>query len=290
MTISVNFEQGNSTPRIVRITTNSTLAQVTTAGWYLNTSPNQLVPSDQVEIAYAQGTSSAATALFSVAIAAGVVTLSVAESSVILPVTNGDFAVFSGTSGAVADLGYLPTNAAKTRVVMANAATVIGQLPMFTDTNGTIGDSGILASSYQPLIATVTLNTAAMAAAYTTPQTLIANPLSSQMILLLAAQVYTASTGNTAYATGTAPIIQYSSGGTNGAHGTGTIATATGLVAGDITAATSQVRNLLQFATGVQTGLSGLGIYFSNATGNYTAGTGTNVTFTLTYLVLTATV
>lgn len=108
--------------------------------------------------------------------------------------------------------------------------------------------------------------------------------------MILSAQVYTASTGNTPYATGTAPIIQYSSGGTNGAHGAGTIATAAGLVAGDITAATSQVRNLFQFATGAQTGLSGLGIYFSNATGAYTGGTGTNITFTLQYVVLNATV
>lgn len=220
----------------------------------------------------------------------GVVTLSLADSSVILPVVSGDFANFSGTAGAIHDAGYSPSNAAKTKVVMANAATVVGQFPMFTDVNGTIGDSGVLASSFQPLVASVTLNTAAMAEAYATPATLIANPLSSQMILVLSAAVYTASTGNTPYATGTAPIIQYSSGGTNGAHGAGIIATAAGLVAGDITASTSQVRNLLEFATGAQTGLSGLGIYFSNATGAYTGGTGTNITFTLVYLVLTATV
>jgi hypothetical protein len=125
---------------------------------------------------------------------------------------------------------------------------------------------------------------------YDTPLNIVANPLSSQVILVLQASVYTASTGNTAYATGTAPIIQYSTGGTNGAHGLGTIATATGLVAGDITAATSQVRNLFGFATGVQTGLSGKGLYFSNATGDYTAGTGTNITITIVYQLLNATV
>ncbi len=110
------------------------------------------------------------------------------------------------------------------------------------------------------------------------------------MILVLQASVYTASTGHTAYATGTAPIIQYSSGGTNGQHGLGTIATAAGLVAGDITAAVSQVRNLFGIATAANTGLSGLGLYFSNATGDYTAGTGTSVTFTVVYQLLTATV
>ena len=210
--------------------------------------------------------------------------------AVILPTVSGDFAIFSNVDGTLEDLHYSPSNAAKTKVVMADAATVVGQFPMFTDINGTIGDSGVLASSFQPLVASVTFNTAQMVTAYDTPLTIVANPLSSQMILILNSAVYTASTGHTAYATGTAPIIQYSTGGTNGAHGAGTIATASGLVAGDITASTSQVRNLYGIATGAQTGLSGKGIYFSNATGDYTGGTGTNITITVSYLVLTATV
>lgn len=224
--------------------------------------------------------------------AVSVITLNevVNPGDVLLPVVSGHFANFNGTNGQIKDSGYLPSNAALTRVVMESGASVAGNFPKYNDVTGTLIDSGIAASSFQPLVTSVTLNTAQMAAAYATPAQLIANPLSSQMILVLSATVYTASTGNTAYATGTAPIIQYSSGGTNGAHGAGTIATATGLVAGDITASTSQVRNLFEFATGVQTGLSGLGIYFSNATGAYTAGTGTNVTFTLVYLTLTATV
>lgn len=139
MTISVVFEAGNVSPRIVRITTTSTLAQVTAAGWYSNVAPNQLQPTDEVEIAYAQGSSNAATAFFSVAIAAGVVTLSVAESGVVLPVVSGDFAVFSGTTGAISDLGYLPSNAAKTRVVMANGATIANHIATYADTTGTIG-------------------------------------------------------------------------------------------------------------------------------------------------------
>jgi hypothetical protein len=136
----------------------------------------------------------------------------------------------------------------------------------------------------------VTFNTAQMVTAYDTPLQIVANPAASQMILVMQASVYTASTGHTPYATGTAPIIQYSSGGTNGQHGAGTIATASGLVAGDITAATSQVRNLFGIATAAITGLSGLGLYFSNATGDYTAGTGTSITITVVYQLLTATV
>lgn len=137
--ITVTFEQGTGfSPRIVRIVTDSTLAQVTTAGWYSQTAPNQLQPTDELEIAYAQGTGSAATAFFSVSIAAGVVTLSVAESGVVLPVVSGDFAVFSGTSGSIADLGYSPTNPALAKVSMFSGTSVANALPVFADTAGSI--------------------------------------------------------------------------------------------------------------------------------------------------------
>src|SRR5882724_4330875 len=79
---------------------------------------------------------------------------------------------------------------------------------------------------------TVTLNATQMAAAYATPQTLIAAPGSNSVIYITNAWVYTKKV-TSAFATGTAPIIQY--GTTN--HGGGTLATSTGLVAGDITAA-----------------------------------------------------
>lgn len=195
-------------------------------------------------------------------------------------------------------LTFPDVGAATGKVLAAGGSLVSGNLVQLSGTTGAVVDSGVSVSSVSTAITalgalhqvSVTLNTAAVAAAYATPATLIANPSASQMILLLQATVYTASTGNTPFATGTAPIIQYSSGGSNGQHGAGTIATATGLVAGDITAATSQVRNLFPIATGALTGLSGLGIYFSNATGGYTAGTNTSLTFTLVYQVLTATV
>ena len=488
MTTTVTQEQGYAglAIKIPRVITTSTLAQVTTAGWWNNNPVSTngqpgLNPQDLICICYAFGSTSESTAFFNVAISGtGVVTLSLAESSVILPVVSGHFANFSGTSGAIADDGYLPSNAAKTRVVMANGATIANHIATYTDITGTVGedagtainggniqaglsgtagtlasfpatasngsfifaainnaggfnstfsnsnigqatvyslpdpgsttaniilsknatvqhitsgslqvdagalisglatggfvgkiqlfpttttrgsltwqatansgdtatifttaaygqastitypdpavataagvlapaalvnnnlvkasgtagliaDAGITAASVSGAITqlgqlyqvSVTFNTAQMVTAYDTPLTIVANPLSSQMILVHFASVYTASTGHTAYATGTAPIIQYSSGGTNGQHGGGTIATAAGLVAGDITAAASQVRNLYGLATAALTGLSGLGIYFSNATGDYTAGTGTSVTITLVYELLTATV
>ena len=250
-------------PRRVKMVSYDNYATITAAGYL---SPELLggfavYPTDIFDVIYnyVAATNSGSYVQLAPAFSNGVITLG--ATNVTLPVVSGNLAQFSGTSGLESDSGI-------------SAASI----------SGAVTQLGTLHS------VSVTLTPTQMAAAYATPQTLIANPLASQMILILAAQVYTASTGNTPYATGTAPIIQYSSGGTNGAHGAGTIATASGLVAGDIDASTSQVRNLLQFASGAQTGLSGLGIYFSNATGAYTGGTGTNITFTLTYLVLTATV
>ena len=368
MTTTVTLEGGALDPQIPRIVTTSTLAQVTTAGW-LNSSISEgfVFPADsKLLIAHDQGAAAASTDFFNISVSAGIYTLSLTDSAVILPTIANHLAVFkdaagtltedvataiqggnlqAGLSGTAGTVASFPATAAKGSFVLKAVANTgntlttlsndamgqasvinipdpgnaIGQLligatatplvsgnfPQNSGTAGLVVDSGVSVASISAAIASVsgavtqlgtlqqvnvTLNTAAMAAAYANPAALIANPGANKVILVLSASVYVASTGNTAYATGTSPIIQYSSGGTNGAHGAGTLATATGLVAGDITAAASQVRNLLTLATGAQTGLSNLGIYFSNATGAYTAGTGTNVTFSLVYLVLTATI
>jgi hypothetical protein len=57
------------------------------------------------------------------------------------PVVVGDFAVFQSTSGNLEDLGYLPSNAAKTNVVMANGTVAAGNIAIFTDTAGTVGEN-----------------------------------------------------------------------------------------------------------------------------------------------------
>ena len=217
--------------------------------------------------------------------------------------SSGNFntTVSNSTAVAQSQVVSIPDSgnaAAQFMVGATGTPFVSGNIPKASGTAGLFVDSGITAASLSGAVTqlgnlyqvSVTFNTAQMVTAYDTPLTIVANPSASQVILLLQASVYTASTGHTPYATGTAPIIQYSTGGTNGQHGAGTIATAAGLVAGDITAAASQVRNLFGIATAALTGLSGKGIYFSNATGDYTAGTGTSVTFTLVYQLLTATI
>lgn len=146
MTTTVTQEAGYTgfSPKIPRVITQSTLVQVTTAGWWNNnptTGEPPLNSQDLVCICYAFGTSSQATALFGVSIGAnGVVTLALEESTVVLPVVSGHFANFSGTSGAIADDGYLPSNAAKTRVVMANGTSIANHIATYADTTGTIGE------------------------------------------------------------------------------------------------------------------------------------------------------
>jgi len=142
MYINIEFEQGNTSPRIGRIRTNATLTQVTTAGW-LNGAQSQgiiIQPSDKFEIYY-NVDATPANAFFDVSITNGVITLSLSESNIILPVVSGDFASFSGTSGALADLGYSPSDAAKTKVVMAGSAVQATYIAKFVDTAGTVDDT-----------------------------------------------------------------------------------------------------------------------------------------------------
>ena len=197
------------------------------------------------------------------------------------------------TTQAQAQVLTLPDVGATTgNVLAAGAALVSGNLVQASGTTGAVVDSGVTAASVSTVITqlgqlqqvSVTLNTAAVIAAYATPQILIA-AVAGKVAVIHSANVYTASTGNTPFATGVAPIIQY---GTT-VHGAGTIAVGTGFVTGDITAAASQVRTINAAASAVYTGVTNTPIAFSCTTA-YTAGTGTSVTFTLVYELITATV
>src|SRR5271166_2674411 len=129
-------------PRIIRATTSDSFATVTTAG-YLNNAIREgftFYPTDILALSY--GASPPTTSqFFTLSYSGAVITLVPSESNVVLPVVNGDFAVFSGTSGSIKDGGYSASNAAKTKVVMANSATTIGQIAVYSDTAGTIGQN-----------------------------------------------------------------------------------------------------------------------------------------------------
>jgi|SRR5579862_6389411 len=137
--------QVNVNPRRVKIITNDNLATITTAG-YLNPISLQgyiILPTDFLDIDYSfnTATNSGTLETFTASFSNGVITLNqwTNPGDVLLPVVSGDFAAFNGTSGQIKDFGYLPSNAAKTNVVMANGATIANHIGCYTDTAGTIG-------------------------------------------------------------------------------------------------------------------------------------------------------
>lgn len=199
---------------------------------------------------------------------------------------------FISQSGSLGSISNPPTDAlivsATANAAAANTVTLTnashGQATTYTINDAGTNASFVTSSAGSLMTTSVTLNTAAVTGAFAAPAQLIAAPGAGKTIIVQEATVYTASTSNTAYATGTSPVIQYDS----TVHGAGTAATSA-LATGDLTAASSQIKSVTS-PTGALTGITNKGVFFSNATGAYTAGTGTNVVITLTYMVVTATV
>ena len=136
--------QNGIIPSTKKMTTTDSLATITTAG-YLNSvdlQSNPISPSDVLEVLYSYNvnTKSGTFGIFTVSISNGVITLTqwANPGDVLLPVVSGDFAVFNGTTGQIKDAGYIPSNAAKTNVVMANGATIVNHIAAYADTAGTI--------------------------------------------------------------------------------------------------------------------------------------------------------
>lgn len=135
-------------PSIVRITSTNTLAEVGTSGYItaqltniaaLNSGAFQWLTSDFVLVNASDGWD-----FFS--ISTDFTSLNVWEPGngvavVGAPVVVGNFPVFQSTTGNIEDLGYLPSDATKTRVVMAGSAVVVGRIAHFIDTTGTIDDT-----------------------------------------------------------------------------------------------------------------------------------------------------
>lgn len=139
-------------PQKKRMVSTDSLATITTAG-YLNSvdlQSNPIQTTDIIEAFYSfvQNTNSGTYGEFAVTISNGVITLVPVAGSgdVILPVVSGDYAVFSGTSGAIADSGQAPTSSDTLFVVNTDGGVITGNIPSFTDTNGTLIDSGITAN------------------------------------------------------------------------------------------------------------------------------------------------
>ncbi len=135
---------------IVRMVSTNTLAEVGTTGYLLaqasniaalNNGPFEWVVSDMVLVYASDGWG-----FFQIDPDFESLIPFVFGGSVVgAPVTVGDFAVFQSTSGNLEDLGYLPSNSAKTRVVMAGSAVVANHIALFQDTTGTIDDTAATA-------------------------------------------------------------------------------------------------------------------------------------------------
>lgn len=144
-------------PRRVAILSSDNLATVTTAG-YLNQANLQgytIEPTDEICMWYGYSSflSPGTFGIFTPDITnGGLITLNIWENpgNVLLPVVDGDFANFNGTTGQIEDAGYSPTDATKAKVAMLNAVPVVADnITTFSATNGTIKDSGTALSAVQ---------------------------------------------------------------------------------------------------------------------------------------------
>lgn len=145
---------------IVRIVAANTLAQVGTTGYLLAQAAN-IAALNNSEVSHPFEWQTNDMILIGCSDGDGFFTLSTDQESFIpfvfggsvigAPVTIGDFAVFQSTSGNLEDLGYLPSNAAKTRVVMAGSAVVANHIALFQDTTGTIDDTAATALNNGPI-------------------------------------------------------------------------------------------------------------------------------------------
>ena len=142
----ITRDWGTSAPNIVRMVADDTLATVFGAN-YISGQADNLATSNSGEWAWVQGDIVAVSAtdgnnfgVFDGDDFATLVSLPIGNGSVTLPVADGNFTVFDGTLGGLQDLGYAPSDAAKTEVAMVDDATVLNHIMVSTDTAGTVGN------------------------------------------------------------------------------------------------------------------------------------------------------
>jgi hypothetical protein len=133
--------------------------------------------------------------------------------------------------------------------------------------------------------AVVTLTAAQVLAAYAAPQLLIPAPGAGYAIVIQSCMIVTQV--STAFAGGGVGHVQY----TATVNGGGANALSATTPSAEITAASSQIYvQTGPVATTVLTGITNEGVYFSNATGAFTGGAGSTLTFVLNYSLVPAVV
>lgn len=104
MSFSIQYEGMNASPAVVRISSTEPLATVTSQNYFLNAYQNgalRVTNGDLMEIAYAQGTTNAATNLFSVTINTSGIVVGLSSEDMNVPVIK----VFTLTSSQLASAG-----------------------------------------------------------------------------------------------------------------------------------------------------------------------------------------
>jgi len=137
------------TPNLKMLKVTDNLATLTAAG-YLTFSDLQgytIGPEDEVHVRYnasATDENQGNLIVCRVTVTNGVIQLvpDLAEGNVELPVVINDFAVFADAEGKIKDKSFSASDATKTKVVMANSATVVDNFATFVDIAGTVKDSG----------------------------------------------------------------------------------------------------------------------------------------------------
>lgn len=140
-----------TSPNLVRVAASDTLATVAGANYVTAQIPNttalnhgvwQWVVGDVIEVAASDGSE---LFRFSGANFSTFIQMPGGNGAVTLPVVSGDFTVFDGTLGALKDLGFSASDPTKTKVVMANGASLVNHIATYTDTEGTIGEDAATA-------------------------------------------------------------------------------------------------------------------------------------------------
>jgi len=132
-------------PNIIKIDTDDSTATILTST-YLNKAKAMGYSFSAKDMALVNGTDGVFWAEVVISGANTGLQAAINPGNVTLPVVDNDFAQFDGTTGKIKDGGKSASDNAKTKVVMADAATTIGQLGMFTDVAGTIGNSTVVAN------------------------------------------------------------------------------------------------------------------------------------------------
>lgn len=123
-------------PRLVRVQSTDNLATITAAG-YLNSYPSEgisIAATDIVCVSYIQSTVVAFGFFQPIISGKGVITLEQTESSVILPVLNNHFAIWSGTTGSLKSDANTAINSGNIQAGLSGTAGYLASFPATAST------------------------------------------------------------------------------------------------------------------------------------------------------------